>query len=81
MVSRVSIASIVQPHLAQLTPYQAGKPLEELARELGLSDAIKLASNENPLGPSPKALDAKALAQQVTQSRGTKGRLREVWEQ
>jgi histidinol-phosphate aminotransferase len=58
MVSRVSIASIVQPHLAQLTPYQAGKPLEELARELGLSDAIKLASNENPLGPSPKALDA-----------------------
>ena len=58
MVSRVSIASIVQPHLAQLTPYQAGKPLEELARELGLTDAIKLASNENPLGPSPKALDA-----------------------
>jgi len=58
MVSRVSIASIVQPHLAQLTPYQAGKPLEELARELGLTDAIKLASNENPLGSSPKALDA-----------------------
>ena len=58
MVSRVSIASIVQPHLAQLTPYQAGKPLEELTRELGLTDAIKLASNENPLGPSPKALTA-----------------------
>jgi histidinol-phosphate aminotransferase len=58
MVSRVSIASIVQPHLAQLTPYQAGKPLEELTRELGLTDAIKLASNENPLGPSPKALAA-----------------------
>jgi histidinol-phosphate aminotransferase len=58
MVSRVSISSIVQPHLAQLTPYQAGKPLEELARELGLTDAIKLASNENPLGPSPKALEA-----------------------
>ena len=58
MVSRVSIASIVQPHLAQLTPYQAGKPLEELTRELGLTDAIKLASNENPLGPSPKALEA-----------------------
>ena len=58
MASRVSIASIVQPHLAQLTPYQAGKPLEELARELGLTDAIKLASNENPLGPSPKALEA-----------------------
>lgn len=58
MVSRVSIAAIVQPHLAQLTPYQAGKPLEELTRELGLTDAIKLASNENPLGPSPKALEA-----------------------
>jgi histidinol-phosphate aminotransferase len=58
MESRVSIAAIVQPHLAQLTPYQAGKPLEELTRELGLTDAIKLASNENPLGPSPKALAA-----------------------
>ena len=46
------------PHLTQLTPYQAGKPLEELERELGITDAIKLASNENPLGPSPKALAA-----------------------
>ncbi len=58
MVSRVPLTSLVQPHLAQLTPYQAGKPLEELARELGLTDAVKLASNENPLGPSPKALEA-----------------------
>lgn len=58
MASRVSLVSIVQPHLAQLTPYQAGKPLEELTRELGLTDAVKLASNENPLGPSPKALAA-----------------------
>jgi histidinol-phosphate aminotransferase len=48
----------VSPHLTQLTPYQAGKPLEELERELGLSDAIKLASNENPLGPSPLAVAA-----------------------
>jgi histidinol-phosphate aminotransferase len=53
-----SLASLIQPHLSQLTPYQAGKPLEELARELGLTDAIKLASNENPLGPSPRALAA-----------------------
>ena len=52
------ITSLIQPHLSQLTPYQAGKPLEELARELGLTDAIKLASNENPLGPSPRALAA-----------------------
>jgi histidinol-phosphate aminotransferase len=52
------IAALVQPHLAAITPYQAGKPLEELAREMGVSDAIKLASNENPLGPSPLALAA-----------------------
>ena len=42
----------------QLTPYQPGKPVEELERELGISNSIKLASNENPLGPSPLALDA-----------------------
>ncbi|SDX13574.1 histidinol-phosphate transaminase [Marinobacter mobilis] len=43
-----------------LSPYQPGKPIEELARELGLDPAgiVKLASNENPLGPSPKALEA-----------------------
>ena len=52
------IDNLVQPHLAQITPYKAGKPLEELAREMGLTDAIKLASNENPLGPSPLALAA-----------------------
>jgi histidinol-phosphate aminotransferase len=38
--------------------YQPGKPLEELERELGITGAIKVASNENPLGPSPKALAA-----------------------
>ena len=38
--------------------YQPGKPIEELERELGISGAIKVASNENPLGPSPKALAA-----------------------
>ncbi len=42
----------------QLTPYQPGKPVEELERELGISHCIKLASNENPLGPSPLALAA-----------------------
>lgn len=41
-----------------LAPYQPGKPIEELQRELGLSRIVKLASNENPLGPSPKALIA-----------------------
>ena len=42
----------------QLSPYQAGKPIEELERELGITNSIKLASNENPLGPSAKALAA-----------------------
>jgi histidinol-phosphate aminotransferase len=45
--------------------YQPGKPVEELERELGISESIKLASNENPLGPSPKGLEAvrKALSE------------------
>lgn len=42
----------------QLIPYKAGKPIEELERELGLARIIKLASNENPLGPGKKALAA-----------------------
>ncbi len=46
------------PGVADLRPYQPGKPLAELERELGIRDAIKLASNENPLGPSPLALEA-----------------------
>jgi histidinol-phosphate aminotransferase len=58
MAAGVPFTTLIQPHLTQLAPYQAGKPLEELERELGLTDAIKLASNENPLGPSPKALAA-----------------------
>jgi histidinol-phosphate aminotransferase len=48
--------SITAPGIAKLHPYQPGKPISELERELGISDAVKLASNENPLGPSPKAL-------------------------
>jgi len=43
-------------HVKHLDVYQPGKPIEELERELGISGAIKVASNENPLGPSPKAL-------------------------
>lgn len=45
-------------HIVSLTPYIPGKPIEELERELGISPIIKLASNENPLGMSPKALKA-----------------------
>ena len=47
-----------RPALRGLKPYVPGKPIEEVQREFGLSDVIKLASNENPLGPSPLALAA-----------------------
>lgn len=52
--------SLAVPGVQGLMPYQPGKPIEELARELGLApeSIIKLASNENPLGPSPVALAA-----------------------
>jgi len=46
----------VHPDIASLSPYVPGKPIEELQRELGLTRVIKLASNENSIGPSPKAL-------------------------
>jgi len=45
-------------YIQSLKPYVPGKPVEELQRELGIGDAVKLASNENPLGPSPKAVEA-----------------------
>ena len=52
------------PQLRDLVSYEPGKPVEDLARELGIApgDIIKLASNENPLGPSPKALEAMRAA-------------------
>src|SRR6185312_10326880 len=55
-----SIWDIANPQLRDLAVYEPGKPIEETARELGADarDIIKLASNENPLGPSPKALAA-----------------------
>jgi histidinol-phosphate aminotransferase len=59
--------TIVPPeHIARLRAYVPGKPIEEVQRELGLTDVIKLASNENPLGPSPRAVAAMtALAAHV----------------
>ena len=45
-------------HIESVKPYTPGKPIEEVKRELGLKDIIKMASNENPLGPSPKAVSA-----------------------
>jgi len=49
---------LVPDNVERLVPYRPGKPIEELERELGIEDAIKLASNENPRGPSPRAIEA-----------------------
>lgn len=49
---------LAAPGVRDLRPYTPGKPIDELEREYGVSDSIKLASNENPLGASPRALDA-----------------------
>ncbi len=54
--------ALASPYVKGLTPYSPGKPVEEVERELGITDAVKLASNENPLGPSPRAVDAIAAA-------------------
>ena len=51
---------LAAPGVRGLQPYQPGKPVEELQRELGLTDVIKLASNENPLGPSPEVIHSLA---------------------
>lgn len=53
-----TICDLAIPGVQQLVPYVPGKPIEELERELGLTRIIKLASNENPLGPGKKALAA-----------------------
>ncbi len=50
--------SPVTDSIFALRPYQGGKPIEELARERGLTDIVKLASNESSLGPSPACLEA-----------------------
>jgi histidinol-phosphate aminotransferase len=61
----MDLRALVPEWIRTLTPYPPGMPIEELERELGIHDSIKLASNENPLGPSPRALAAvrDALAQ------------------
>lgn len=52
----------IPKHTRELKPYKGGKPISELAREKQLVRIVKLASNENPLGPSPKAIEALAAA-------------------
>lgn len=53
MTTAFNAADLALPGIRELQPYQAGKPIEELERELGIKDIVKLASNENPLGVSP----------------------------
>ncbi len=55
-------ASVFRPAVTGLVPYEPGKPVEEVQRELGLSRVVKLASNEGPYGPFPAALEALARA-------------------
>ena len=55
-------ASLIRPALAGLVPYEPGKPVEEVQRELGLERVVKLASNEGPYGPFPEAQEAIARA-------------------
>jgi len=76
----------VRAAVRSMKPYVPGKPLEDVQRELGLVDLVKLNQNENPLGPSPRALEAArgALAQAHTYPEGTARRLRErlgqIWD-
>lgn len=54
----MNIVDRVPEYIRTLVPYVPGKPVEEVERELGIEGSVKLASNENPLGPSPKAVQA-----------------------
>ena len=53
----MKIVEQLPEYIRTLIPYEPGKPIEEVEREYGIADSTKLASNENPLGPSPKALE------------------------
>lgn len=54
----MKLRDLVNPHIRDLAPYVPGKPVEELERELGIASAVKLASNESPIGPSRRAVEA-----------------------
>ena len=58
MSNHCDMVTLAAPGVRQLHPYQPGKPISELEREYGVSNINKLASNENPLGASPMALEA-----------------------
>src|SRR5947209_7786180 len=63
-VKTFDIATLAPQNVRAIAPYVPGKPIAETARELGLEEAsiLKMASNENPLGPSPRAIAAIAGA-------------------
>lgn len=52
------LTELVRPELLEIAAYVPGKPVETLLRETGVRDVLKFASNENPLGPSPRAIEA-----------------------
>ena len=56
------MTDIIAPHILALHAYEPGKPEAELKRELGIEHVVKLASNENPYGPSPRVLEGLAVA-------------------
>jgi len=58
ITKRLKMKLSIPDYILSIKPYAPGKPLEELEREYGIADSIKLASNENPLGPSPMAVKA-----------------------
>lgn len=69
----------IRPAIRSMKPYVPGKPVEDVQRELGIADLVKLNQNENPLGPSPRAMAAAtaALARAHTYPEGTCRALRE----
>jgi histidinol-phosphate aminotransferase len=58
MLHPTQMSKLFKEYIERISPYEPGKPIEAVERELGLSRVAKIASNENPLGPSPKALRA-----------------------
>ena len=58
----MNYTELAPAYIRAIAPYQPGKPISELERELGISDIVKLASNENPLGASPRAIAAARAA-------------------
>jgi len=53
----MAMTDLVKQNICRLKPYSPGKPIEEVEREFGITNVVKMASNENPLGPSPKAVE------------------------